>query len=164
MIFGKEINDMKKLNNYDFTMNWYGGLTEEIFLKAIRTNNASNIFEYDKKYGDCYCLIEENKDEPEYRGIAILENGYVDIEANFYMNENSEPIIDFFICCKYGERDIDWSSDGFYHNIFWDDDLLTDFSKDDWKEQLEKEMFDKLKKYCEVKGYDYTKPINYYKY
>lgn len=154
---------MKKMNNYSFTMNWYGGLTEEIFLKAMRTNNASNIFEYDKKYGDCYCLIEENKDEPEYRAIAILENGYIDIEANLLMNENFEPVIDFFICCKYRERDNDWGSDDFYHDVVHENTLITtDFTKDDWEEQLEKEMFNKLDKYCKAKGYDYTKPIKYY--
>ena len=152
---------MKKLNNYDFTMNWYGGLTEEMFLNAMRTNDASSIFKFDNKYGDCICLIEGNKGEPEYRAVAILENGYVDIEANFFMNENSEPVIDFFICCKYGERDIDWSSDNFYYDIVRDDTLLTDFTREDWKEQLEKEMFDKLDKYCEVRGYDYTKAIKY---
>ena len=152
---------MKKLNNYDFTMNWYGGLTEEMFLNAMRTNDASSIFKFDNKYGDCICLIEGNKGEPEYRAVAILENGYVDIEANFFMNENSEPVIDFFICCKYGERDIDWSSDNFYYDIVRDDTLLTDFTREDWKEQLEKEMFDKLDKYCKVRGYDYTKAIKY---
>ncbi len=153
---------MEKMNNYDFCMNWYSGLTEDIFLKAMRSNDASDIFEYDHKYGDCYCLIKENKGEPEYRAVAILENGYVDIEANFYMNENNNPVIDFFVCCKHGERDIDWSSDNFYHDVVCDDDLLTDFTKDDWEKQLEKEMFDNLDKYCKVKGYDYTKPIKYY--
>ena len=79
---------MEKMNNYNFTMNWYGGLTEEMFLTAMQTNNANNIFKYDNKYEISFCLIEENKDETEYCGIAILENGYVDIEANFYMNED----------------------------------------------------------------------------
>ena len=152
---------MKKLNNYNFTMNWYGGLTEEMFLKAMRTNNASNIFEYDEKYGDCFCLIEENKDEPEYRAVALLENGYVDIEANFYMNKDFEPVIDFVICVKYGEGDNDWDTDYFYNDVVGDDTLLTDFTKKNWKEQLEKEMFDMLDKYCKVKGYDYTKPIKF---
>ena len=155
---------MKKMNNYEFCMNWYGGLTEEMFLDVMRTNDASSIFKYDNKYGDCFCLIKENRYEPEYRAVAILENGYVDIEANFYMDENNKPIIDFFICCKYGEEDIDWSSDYFYHDIIFDkfdDTPTTDFTKEDWKEQLEKEMFDKLDKYCKVRGYDYTKAIKY---
>lgn len=152
---------MEKMNNYDFCMNWYGGLTEDIFLTAMRNNNASNIFKYDNKYGGSFCLIEENKGEPEYRGIAILENGYVDIEANFFMDEDSKPVIDFFVCCKWGERDIDWDSDSFYGDIVHDYTVLTDFTKDDWKEQLEKEMFDKLNKYCKVRRYDYTKPIKY---
>ena len=81
------------------------------------------------------------------------------------MNEDFEPVIDFFICCKYGERDIDWSSDKFYHDIVFDkfdDTPTTDFSREDWKEQLEKEMFDKLDKYCKVRCYDYTKPIKYF--
>lgn len=152
---------MKKLDNYNFTMNWYGGLTEEMFLTAMQTNNASNIFKLDDKYGDCYCLIEGNKDEPEYRAIAILENGYVDIEVNFYINEDFEPVIDFFVCCKYGDTECDWYSDDWYIDITNDDSIKTDFNKDDWKEQLEKEMFEKLSKYCEVQGYDYTKPIKF---
>lgn len=155
---------MEKMNNYDFCMNWYNGLTEDIFLKAMRSNDASDIFKYDHKYGDCYCLIKENKGEPEYRAVAIMENGYVDIEANFYMNEDNNPVIDFFVCCKYGERDIDWSSDNFYHDVVFDkfdDTPTTDFAKEDWKEQLENEMFNKLDKYCKVKGYDYTKAIKY---
>lgn len=154
---------MKKLNNYNFFMNWYGGLTEEMFLNAMRTNNANNIFEYDKKYGNCYCLIEENKDEFEYRAIAILENGYVDIEANLFMNKDYEPVIDFCICVKYSDDNKPWAwgTDGFYNDVVDNDDILTtDFTKDNWKEQLEKEMFDKLDKYCKAKGYDYTKPIN----
>ena len=152
---------MNKLNNYDFIMNWYGGLTEDIFLKAMRNNDASDIFEYDHRYGDCFCLIEGNKNEPEYRAVAILENGYVDIEANFYMDEELKPVIDFCICAKFGEEDNDWDTDDFYHDVVYDDTLLTDFTKDNWKEQLEKEMFDKLDKYCKVKGYDYTKAIKY---
>lgn len=153
---------MKKMNNYDFCMNWHSGLTEELFITAMRNNDASNIFKYDNKYGSSFCLIEENYGEPEYRAIAILENGYVDIEANFFMNEDFEPVIDFFICCKRGERDIDWDSDFFYGDIVHDYTVLTDFTKDDWKEQLEKEMFVKLDKYCKVRNYDYTKPIKYY--
>lgn len=152
---------MEKMNNYDFCMNWHSGLTEEMFLDAMRSNNASKIFAYDEDYRECYCIIDENVLEPEYRGIAILENGYVDIEANFYMDKDLYPIIDFFICCKHGERDIDWDSDFFYGDIVHDYTVLTDFTKEDWKEQLEKEMFDKLDKYCKVRGYDYTKPIKY---
>lgn len=152
---------MKKMNNYNFFMNWHSGLTEDIFLKAMRNNDASDIFGYDHKYGDCYCLIEENKDEPEYCAVAILENGYVDIEANFYMDEELKPVIDFYICAKFGEGNNDWDIDNFYHDIVYDDTLPTDFTKDNWKEQLEKEMFDKLDKYCKVKGYDYTKAIKY---
>ena len=156
---------MEKMNNYNFFMNWYGGLTEDMFLTAMRNNNASKIFRFNERYGDCFCLIEGNKNEPEYRAVAILENGYVDIEANFYMNEDNNPVIDFFVCCKHGERDIDWSSDNFYHDIVFDEfdnTPTTDFTKEDWKEQLEKEMFDKLDKYCKARGYDYTKPIKYY--
>lgn len=153
---------MKKMNNYDFCINWYSGLTEDMFITAMRNNDASNIFEYDNKYGGSFCLIEENKDETEYRAIAILENGYINIEANFFMNEDFEPVIDFFICCKCGERDIDWDSDFFYGDIVHDYTVLTDFTKDNWKEQLEKEMFVKLDKYCKVRNYDYTKPIKYY--
>lgn len=153
---------MEKMNNYDFCMNWYSGLTEDIFLKAMRSNDASDIFEYDHKYGDCYCLIKENEGEPEYRAVAILENGYVDIEANFFMDEDSKPVIDFIICVKRGERDIDWDSDFFYGDIVHDYTVLTDFTKDNWEEQFEKEMFDKLDKYCKARDYDYTKPIKYY--
>ena len=39
--------------------------------------------------------------------------------------------------------------------------MVTDFTKEDWKEQLENEMFNKLGKYCKVRGYDYTKAIKY---
>ena len=155
---------MKKMNNYNFFMNWYGGLTEEMFLNAMRTNDASSIFKYDNKYGDCFCLIKENRYEPEYRAVAILENGYVDIEANFYMDEELKPVIDFCICAKFGEEDNDWDTDNFYHDIVFnefDDTPTTDFTKEDWKKQFEKEMFDKLDKYCKVRGYDYTKAIKY---
>lgn len=152
---------MKKMNNYNFTMNWYGGLTEEMFLKAMCTNNASDIFKYDNKYDISFCLIEENKDATEYCGMAILVNGYVDIEMNFFMNEKNEPVLDFFCCAKYGDTECDWYADDWYIDIANDDSIKTDFNKDDWKEQLEKEMFEKLSKYCEVQGYDYTKPIKF---
>ena len=152
---------MKKMNNYNFFMNWYGGLTEDMFLIAMRSNNASEIFRFNERYGDCFCLIEGNKNEPEYRAVAILENGYVDIEANFYMDEELKPVIDFCICAKFGEEDNDWDTDDFYHDVVYDDTSITDFTKENWKEQLEKEMFDKLDKYCKVKGYDYTKAIKY---
>lgn len=155
---------MKKMNNYEFCMNWYGGLTEEIFLTAMRNNDASKIFRFSEKYGDCFCLIEENKNEPYYRAIAILENGHMAIEVDFWMNEDLEPVIDFSMYRQEG-NDKDWcngwEADGFYYDVI-DDTLITDFTKDDWEEQLEKEMFNKLDKYCKAKGYDYTKPIKYY--
>lgn len=154
---------MEKMNNYDFFMNWYNGLTEEIFLNAMRSNDASNIFEFDEKNGDCFCLIEENKNEPYYRAVAIMENGHIAIEADFWMNEDLEPVIDFSMYRQEG-NDKDWcngqGADGFYYDII-DDTLTTDFTKENWKEQFETEMFDKLDKYCKAKGYDYTKPIKY---
>ena len=41
---------MNKLNNYNFIMNWYGGLTEDMFLTVMRSNNASKIFRFSERY------------------------------------------------------------------------------------------------------------------
>ena len=150
---------MKKMNNYEFITNFNYGLTEDIFLKVMRTNNASDLFEYDKEGDCCYCKEKGNEGEPEYRGIFILENGYVDIEMNFFAAYDLTPVIDFFCCKKFGETEYDWCSDNFYGDVTGDFSVETDFDRDDWKEQLEKEMFNKLDKYCKAKRYDYTKPI-----
>ena len=97
--------------------------------------------------------------EPQ-RGIAVLRIGYVDVEVNLFTEEqitryddqigNKTPVIDYFVCIKYGENDDEWESDNYL-----DYQLKVNWNADDWVAQLERDMFEALDEYVNKKGYSY---------
>lgn len=102
--------------------------------------------------------FEENGDGA--RGIAVLEVGYVDIEVNMYSRaqvilradkDDMTPVIDYFCCIKVNEED--WESDDYA-----DYSLDVDWNTDNWKEQLEKDMFKALNMYVNANDLSYDKP------
>lgn len=130
--------EAKKRNDYKFKLNGIESLIDD-----IRNNCMKDLY--------------ENGDG--YRGVAVLEIGHVDVEVNIYSYgqciinadpEDQTPLIDYFTCLKRGENDNDWVSDNYLEY-----DLNVDWNADDWKEQLEKDMFKALDKYVKTNGYSY---------
>lgn len=133
--------EAKKRKDYEFCLN---NITD--LIKQIRNNYMED--------------LEENSDP--YQGIATLIIGYVDIEVNLFTREqciqgankgDRRPVIDYFVCVKWGEGDNDWESDNYL-----DHSLYVDWNADDWQEQLEKDMFCALDRYVIANGYSYDHP------
>ena len=77
-------------------------------------------------------------------GCAILESGVEDKTGKII----NEVYPSYFVCVKYGEGAFDWDS----VSIGYIDDkylVSVDFNKENWKEQLEVDMYKKLM--CVVK-------------
>ena len=136
---GMKFSEAKQRNDYKFTLNEIENLIED-----IRSNCMKNLY--------------ENGDG--YRGAAVLEIGYVDIEVNIYTEEqlarfdyqigNKTPIINYFTCLKHGDSKNDWASDSYL-----DYNLNVDWNADNWREQLERDMFIALDMYVNANGYSY---------
>lgn len=132
----------KQRADYKFTLNGIENLIGDIW-----NNYMQNLFENGNGY----------------MGVAILEIGYVDVEVNIYTEEqvarsndqagNKAPVIDYFACLKHGSGDDEWESDGYL-----DYSLNVDWNAVDWKEQLEKDMFNALNRYVAEHGYHYDQP------
>lgn len=106
--------------------------------------------------------------DDELGGLVVHEYGYADIEINLcdVSEKNSEfvvPYIDYCICVHHSDNKYDWETDGFLCDVASAEECQcnVDWNADDWDEQLEKDMHDKLLLYCTRMGYDYTKPIVY---
>ena len=121
--------EAKRDSNYEFVCD-----TLELYLDEIRRNE----FKYhDEIDGEHIC------------GVAKLEIGCIDIEVNLE-NENydindrpmNDVAVEYFICakgrCDNGKEA--WTSLGYLDNYKVD----VNFHRDDWKEQLERDMFQKL--------------------
>ena len=130
--------EAKKRTDYNFSLN---GI--EDIINDIRNNWIKDM---------------EDDGEP-YRGIAILEIGYIDIEVNLATYEqciidakpgDKRPSMYYFTCIKHGDSDDDWES-----NNFVDHDINVNWESDNWAEQLERDMFEALDKYVAKKGYSY---------
>lgn len=106
------------------------------------------------------CLDEFTAYTEGLRGAAVMEVGYVDIEVN--VNSEAQlttleekkndltPVIDYFVCVK--SSDEEWVSDNYL-----DREIRVDWNSDDWKEQLEHDMFCALDEYVKEKGYHYDR-------
>lgn len=49
----------------------------------------------------------------DYRGMAVLEIGYADIELNINVGDNNAPSPEYFICQRYGDYAWNWDSLGY---------------------------------------------------
>lgn len=83
-------------------------------------------------------------------GVAVMEIGCVDIEVNLSNSQDGvdDVVPDYFICAK--DKEGIWVSAGYI-----DDQVDVDFGSDDWKEQLEADMFKKLVAVVEKCGLDF---------
>ena len=115
------------------------------------------------------CMEFMTKEGDPIWGEAVLEIGYVDIELNITAPcifdtdkpEDQTPVLEYFCCIKRGNHDDDWYSLGYL------DDLISgnpntkvdvDWTAENWKEQLEKDMFQTLDWLCDVLGFSYDRP------
>ena len=101
----------------------------EDLIEDIRNNYMKNLYENGEGY----------------RGAAVLEIGYVD------QTGNKAPVINYFTCLKHGDSKDDWESD-----CYLDYDLKVDWNANDWKEQLERDMFTALDEYVKANNYSYN--------
>lgn len=134
-----KFSEAKKRKDYKFTLN-----EVETVVEDIRNNCMKNLY--------------ENGDG--YRGAAVLEIGYVDVEVNIYTEEqlarsdkqvgNKAPVIDYFTCLKHGDSEDDWASDSYL-----DYNLKVNWNADNWREQLERDMFTALDMYVKANNYSY---------
>lgn len=117
----------------------------EDLIEEIRNNRMKNLL--------------ENGDP--YRGVAVLEVGYVDIEVNITTSEqcgkfptSKAPIISYFACRKHGDRDDDWESDDYVD----EHDPEVDWYAENWMELLEKDMYEALEDYVIIHELSFDKP------
>ena len=100
------------------------------------------------------------RSEP-FVGAAMLEIGYLDIELNIFSEaqvttlpekkDDLSPVLDYFVCVK--DEHGDWVNDGYLEHP-----VAVDWNAEDWKEQLEQDMFGALDIYAKEKGYSYDGP------
>ena len=98
-------------------------------------------------------------------GVAVLEYDWIDIELNLQSANEPDgdgytctPELSYF-CCTKGIRDNkteDWSDAGYLDDYGYE--VEVDWNADDWPEQLERDMTEKLKEFAERFGLHYDKP------
>lgn len=133
--------EAKQRSDYKFILNGIENLIED-----IRNNCMKGLYE----------------DGDGYMGVAVLEIGYIDIEVNIYTYAqcaigadpcDQRPLINYFVCIKRGESKADWESDGYLEY-----EPKVNWKANNWKEQLEKDMFEALNEYVNNTDYSYNKP------
>ena len=88
----------------------------------------------------------------ELRGIAVLEVGHLDIELNINALESEQksieeatPLLDYFICQRFGSDRNDWDSLGYADEwIGKDGEANVDWSAENWEELLFADMLSSL--------------------
>lgn len=138
-----DLKTAKTRNDYRFTLN---GIDEG---RAILEDLRNGVMTY---------LTERS--EP-LIGAAVLEIGYLDIELNIFSEaqvttlpekkDDLSPVLDYFVCVK--DEHGDWVSDGYLEHP-----VEVDWKAEDWKEQLERDMFETLDAYAQEKKYSYDGP------
>lgn len=130
--------EAKQRNDYKFRLNGIENLIDD-----IRNN----------------CMEGLYPENDPYLSKAVLEIGYMDVEVNIYAYcqcyekadpEDKRPVIDYFICIKTGDSDYDWDLGEYLER-----DVRVGWDADDWAEQLERDMFEALDEYVDMKGYSY---------
>ncbi len=142
-----------------------------------------NIQELDFQSAKCredyrfFCMREDIRDEiiaghmdrvTDYGvliGEAVLEIGNIDIEINISTPEQEDadkegddsPCIDYFCCAFDGEE---WWEDGYLLDHFLSDNCKVDvdWAADNWRELLERDMFDTLVWYANMRGLSFDEP------
>ena len=132
--------EAKARSDYQFDINELDSIIED-----IRKGSMDSLF--------------ENGDP--YRGAAVLVIGHVDIEVNVHTYEqcsikagSKKPVISYFVCVKHGNTDDDWESDDYVDDY----KPSVDWTEDNWRDLLEKDMFQALNQYVTKKAYSYDFP------
>ena len=138
-----DLEHMRARNDYRFRLN---GLEE-----------GSTLLE-DLRKGSMDILADRG--EP-YIGAAILETGYLDVELNIFSKaqvstlpeekDDQSAVLLYFVCVR--DEHGDWINDGYL-----DTRVQVDWKAPDWKEQLERDMFEALDTYAGEKGYSHNSP------
>lgn len=102
-----------------------------------------------------------NQFYPEYGrfelGVTTLEVGYLALDVNVTSCESNEdgdytnkPVVSYFLCVKgnYGKSNEYWGDGGYMDDVGFETEV--DFNRDNWKEQLEEDMVNKLIKIAET--------------
>lgn len=69
-------------------------------LNCLRNNRLSH---------ECF----DRAQNEDYRAIALLEIGYADIELNVGATDDGDPVLEYYICRRYGDYSWDWESHGY---------------------------------------------------
>lgn len=135
------LEEAKKRNDYHFECS-----EVRIYLEEIRSNKFSS---HDERNGE------------HIWGVAMLELGNVDIELNLLSGgtgkdgkEINEVYPCYFICLKglISPTDANWVSAGYIDNRY---PVTVDFTKNNWEEALEKDMFEKMECIVEEHNFSY---------
>lgn len=134
-----KLSEAKLRNDYHFTC-----VEISKYIDEIRNNKMVSLY--------------ENGDP--LRGVAVLEIGYIDIEVNITTFEQvgitekgNAPLFNYFICLKHGDNDNDWESEDYLEY-----EINVNFKDDNWKEQLESDMFNSLCLCVNEYGYSFDSP------
>lgn len=111
-------------------------------------------------------LDDMDADSEPFIAGAVLEIGCVDLELNIsvramFDNERKDdktPVPEYFCCVKFGEGPTDWDCDGYILDESKYDErakVKVDWKAENWVEQLERDMFDTLVWYADLKGYSF---------
>ena len=122
--------EAKQREDYSFDCNILYG-----YINEIRANKFSD---HDPENGE------------HIWGVAVMEIGCVDIELNLSNSQDgvNDVVPDYFICAK--DKCGNWIPAGYI-----DDPVDVYFGLDDWKEDLEADMFNKLIAVVEKYGLDF---------
>lgn len=141
-LYGLTFEQAKKREDYSFTLNELPSLIDDL--------------RHDYMSATC-----ENGDP--YRGAAVLEIGYVDIELNITtyeqtgaitgFSDDKRPILGYFVCIKQGEKNDDWVSDD-----YTDNDIHINWHSEEWQDELERDMFFALNEYVIKHHLSYDEP------
>lgn len=140
-LYGLTFDQARKRKDYSFTLNELPSLIDDL----------------QKDYMSATC---ENGDP--YRGVAVLEVGYVDVELNITTYEqcgrsvtenDKRPILGYFVCIKQGEQEDDWVSDDYI-----DYEIQINWHDSNWQKNLERDMFFALNDYVVNHHLSYDEP------
>lgn len=138
--------EAKKREDYKFTTNYVG-----FYLPEIREGCFDSWNEYDEENGVFA------------HGVAVLEIGFADIELNIGAESSGDKyvnkiITDYYLCVKGGENGDEWSEAGYPGDSWPGYEVNVDWNADNWKDQLEQDMFNKLMKAAEQFGIKLDEP------
>lgn len=95
-------------------------------------------------------------------GLAVLEDGWLDIELNISSESIPEgyenKLVPSYFCCAKGLENGEetWAEYGYLDDIGYD--VEVDWSADDWEDQLKADMERKLKQVAKDYGLHFDKP------